>query len=59
MVNLAKEMCGMNEANDAQHKEATHNRINQDESPVQKICKLISDQMFNPFVIEDVANPEN
>ena len=37
VVNLIKEMCGMNEANDAQHKEATHNRINQDESAVQKI----------------------
>ena len=49
----------MSEANDAQHKEATHNRINQDESAVQNICKLISDQMVNPFVIEDGANPEN
>ena len=59
VVNLIKEMCGMNEANDAQHKEATHNRINQDESAVQKLYKLISDQMVNPFVIEDGANPEN
>ena len=59
VINLIKEMCGMNEANDAQHKEATHNRINQDESAVQKIYKLISDQMVNPFVIEDGANPEN
>ena len=59
VVNLIKEMCSMNEANDAQHKEATHNRINQDGSAVQKICKLISDQMVNPFVIEDLANPEN
>ena len=40
-------MCGVNETDDAQHKEATHNRINQDESAVQKICKLISDQMVN------------
>ena len=46
-------------ANDDQHKEATHNRINQDESAVQKICRLISDHMVNPFVIEDGANPEN
>ena len=37
VVNLIKEMCGMNEANDAQRKEATHNRIDQDESAVQKI----------------------
>ena len=59
VVNLIKEMCGMNEANDAKHKEATYNRINQDECAVQKIYKLISDQMVNPFVIEDGANPEN
>ena len=59
VVNLVKDMCGMNEVNDAQHKEATHNRINQDESAVQNICKLISDQMVNPFVVEDRANPEN
>ena len=59
VVNLIEEMCGMNEANDAQHKEATHSRINKDESAVQKIYKLISDQMVNPFVIEDRANPEN
>ena len=59
MVNLVKDMCGMNEVNDAQHKEATYNRINLDESAVQKICKLISDQMVNPFVVEDGANPEN
>ena len=37
VVNLIKEMCGMNEENDDQHKEATHDRINQDESAVQKI----------------------
>ena len=59
VVNLVKEMCSLNEANDSQHKEATRNRINQDESAVQKICKLISDQMVNPFVIEDRTNPEN
>ena len=59
VVNLIKEMYGMNEVNDAQHKEATHNRINHDESEVQNIYKLISDQMVNPFVIEDGANPEN
>ena len=34
VVNLVKEMSGINEADDAQHKEATHNRINQDESAV-------------------------
>ena len=58
-VNLIKEMCGMNEVNDAHHKEATNNRINQDESAVQKIRKLIFDQMVNTFVVEDGANPEN
>ena len=26
---------------------------------MQKLYKLISDQMVNPFVIEDGANPEN
>ena len=36
VVNLVKEMCGMNEVDDAQHKKVTHNRINQDDSAVQK-----------------------
>ena len=35
VVNLVKEMCGMNEADDAQHKKATHNRINQDAKTLQ------------------------
>ena len=59
ILNLVKELCGMNDPYDAQHKETTHNRINRDKSAVQKNWTLIFDQMINLFVINDGANPEN